>query len=342
MMSKISIIIPCYNVQNYIAQCLDSVIHQTYKNLEIICINDGSLDNTLEILDRYAKDDTRIKLYNQSNKGLSQSRTKGIEYATGEYILFVDSDDWLEVTCLETILEKQDNYDIICFSYFRNFKNVSLSRKFNLEGQFSAADLQRRIIGPLGNELAHIENLDALATVWGKLYKSDKLKGLSFPEVKTIGTWEDGLFNLYVLEKCNNVLIIDQPLYHYRKDNLQSFTSKSKDNLYLKWKHKFELIRLLIEFKDQSYNNALQNRIAISILGLSLTETGSQRNALAKIKNLKSVLEEPVYSSALKNFRLNSLPMQWKIFYSLAKSKSAVGIYILASMIQLIQKLKNL
>lgn len=339
---KISIIIPCYNVQNYIAQCLDSVIHQTYKNLEIICINDGSLDNTLEILDRYAKNDTRIKLYNQSNKGLSQSRTKGIEYATGEYILFVDSDDWLEVTCLETILEKQDNYDIICFSYFRNFKNVSLSRKFNLDGQFSAADLQRRIIGPLGNELTNIENLDALATVWGKLYKSDKLKGLSFPEVKTIGTWEDGLFNLYVLENCNNVLIIDQPLYHYRKDNLQSFTSKSKDNLYQKWLVKFELINRLIKSKESTFHMALQNRIAISILGLALTELGSNRSSRNQIQNLKTFLSEPTYKKALQGFNLDYLPLQWKLFYNLAKRQSAQGVYAITLAIRILQKLKNL
>jgi len=342
MKPKISIIIPCYNVQNYIVQCLDSIINQTYSNLEMICINDGSLDETLNILERYAKNDIRIKLYSQANKGLSKSRSKGIEYATGEYILFVDSDDWLETNCVETVLEKQDDYDIICFSYFRDFKNVSLARKFNLEGQFSAADLQRRIIGPFESELANIENLDSLATVWGKFYKSEKIKNITFPEVSEIGTWEDGLFNLQVLENCNKVLIIDKPFYHYRKDNLQSFTSKSKENLYQKWLVKFELINRLIKSKESTFHMALQNRIAISILGLALTELGSNRSSWNQIQNLKTILSEPTYKKALQGFNLDYLPLQWKLFYNLAKRQSAVGVYALTLAIRILQKLKNL
>lgn len=339
---KISIIIPCYNVQDYIEQCLGSIISQTYINLEIICINDGSTDKTVEILQQFETKDSRIKLYNQSNKGLSKTRSLGIEYATGDYILFVDSDDWLEKDALEIILREASNYDIILFSYFRDFKNVTLAKRLNLDGEFLASELQRKIVGPVGEEIKLIENLDSLVTVWAKLYKSEKIKNITFPEVSEIGTWEDGLFNLQVLENCNKVLIIDQPFYHYRKDNLQSFTSKSKENLYQKWLVKFEMINRLIKSKESTFHMALQNRIAISILGLALTELGSNRSSWNQIQNLKTILSEPTYKKALQGFNLDYLPLQWKLFYNLAKKQYAVGLYALTLAIRIVQKLKNL
>jgi len=101
----LSVIIPVYNVEPYLEQCLDSVINQTYKNLEIICINDGSTDNSLKILEKYQKKDSRIKLINQKNKGLSGARNAGLDVAKGEYIAFVDSDDYLELNAYEEAMK---------------------------------------------------------------------------------------------------------------------------------------------------------------------------------------------------------------------------------------------
>lgn len=338
---KVSIIIPCYNVEDYISQCLDSLTGQTYQDIEIICINDGSTDRTLSIIEKHAVSDARIKLYDQNNKGLSATRTLGIEYAVGDYIMFVDSDDWLELDCLEILMASQKGFDIICFSYFRDFKNITLEKKLYLNGAFSASDLQRRVVGPINEEVRYIENLDSLATVWGKLYRSDKVKGVNFPEINTIGTWEDGLFNLYVLENCKSIFIIDQPLYHYRKDNQSSVTSIFKSDLYKKWLYKFELIDQLIKLKDDSFSVALKNRIAISILGLSFVEIRSNKRIISKLDNLRMILNHPVYDVALKDFKLKELPIHWKIFYAFAKNKSAFGVYLLSTFISTIKKLKN-
>ncbi|PZU84848.1 MAG: glycosyl transferase family 2 [Chryseobacterium sp.] len=341
MNDKISVIIPCYNVQNYIEHCLNSIINQTYENLEIICINDGSTDNTIDILENYQKNNDII-IINQENKGISEARNIGIQNASGVYILFVDSDDWLDVDCIEKISLRKKNYDVVCFSYFRDFKNISIPRKLNLEGEVSASFLQRKIIGPVDQELKEIENLDSLVTVWGKLYKAEKIKNVYFQDVKTIGTWEDGLFNVEMLENCDKILIVDQPLYHYRKDNQQSFTSKAKEGLYQKWLYKFDLIKKLITAKDKIFFDALENRIAISILGLALTEVESRKNAFQKISNLEKILSLPVYTKAIEQLKIDDFPMQWKLFYGLAKRKSAVGIYLLARTIQIIQRIKNL
>lgn len=341
-MEKISIIIPCYNVQKYIEQCLNSIAHQTYTNLEIICINDGSADDTLKIIKEFQKKDDRVYLIDQSNKGLSESRNMGIQNSTGRYIMFVDSDDWLELDTIEYLLNQQKDYDVICFSYFRNFKNVKIPKKFNFEGAFSADFLQRKIVGPIDKELADAENLDALITVWGKLYRADKIKTNSFVDVSEIGTWEDGLFNLNVLKNCENVLIIDKPFYHYRKDNLQSFTSVAKKDLYKKWLIKFEKISNIIINKNSDYQIALQNRIAFSVLGLALTEMNSSSSLLEKNKKLSIILSEPVYRDALECFELKYLPIHWRLFYWFAKNKMSSGILFLTRIIQMIQKMKNI
>jgi len=118
-----SIIIPVYNVEPYLRQCLDSVIHQDYSDYEIICINDGSTDNSLAILKMYSKSDNRIKIINQKNCGLSAARNAGILEATGDYILFLDSDDWLEQNALQILAVKQYGEDLVCFNGRRAFED---------------------------------------------------------------------------------------------------------------------------------------------------------------------------------------------------------------------------
>lgn len=118
-MPKISVIIPVYNVEDYIGQCLDSVINQTFENIEIICVNDGSTDNSLEILNRYAEYDKRIIIINQENKGLSNARNVGIKLAIGKYIYFLDSDDFIDINAFEKLyyIAELDKLDFVSFNY---------------------------------------------------------------------------------------------------------------------------------------------------------------------------------------------------------------------------------
>lgn len=112
-MYKVSIIIPIYNVEQYLAQCLDSVINQTYKNIEIICVNDCSLDNSFRILDEYSKNDKRIKIINRENNGgLSAARNTGLDNASGKYIYFLDSDDWIDLDYIEKMLNAAIKNDV--------------------------------------------------------------------------------------------------------------------------------------------------------------------------------------------------------------------------------------
>ena len=129
--NKISVIIPVYNVEKYLRRCLESVINNTYTNLEIICINDGSSDNSLKILNEYAARDSRVVVFSKSNGGLSSARNKGIKKSTGEYITFIDSDDWVHPQFFEILIQslQNDNTDAaICgFSQVEKYEDTFIN-----------------------------------------------------------------------------------------------------------------------------------------------------------------------------------------------------------------------
>ena len=188
----VSVIIPVYNVERYLAQCLDSVINQTYPNLEIICVNDGSGDGSPDILRRYADEDARIQVIDKANGGVSRARNDALDCARGEYIMFVDSDDWVEPDACENAVNAMREYDadIVMWSYVSETENRS-SRKVIFpettvfEKEEVRAKLHRRFVGAMGEELSHPELVDSLCPVWGKLYRRSliqkrKLRGRLF------------------------------------------------------------------------------------------------------------------------------------------------------------------
>lgn len=342
MKPKISIIIPCYNVQNYIEQCLDSIINQTYSNLEMICINDGSTDNTLDLLQKYERQDPRIKILNQQNKGLSESRNVGVDAAVGQYIMFVDSDDWIDESLITEVLTPDLEADLYCCSYNRVFRNKMLPRVLNLSGSCTAEHLQKRIVGLSGEELSDPSQADSIVTAWGKIYKTQIIKNnkIKFIDTKKIGT-EDALFNIQYLNFAEKVYVKDKPLYFYRRSNVSSLTSNYKPRLFSQWKYLYNLIGQEISNKNIDFKEALNNRICLGVLNLSLNEMNNS-SFVDRYKNIKLILRDEIYKDSFDHFRLNYLPLHWKMFYFLAKKKSTIGVYGMISFINIIQKFKNL
>lgn len=123
-----SIIIPVYNVEHYLRDCLNSVVAQTYQDYEVICVNDGSTDGSLMILDEYVKNSSKIKVITQQNKGLSGARNTGIKAANGDYIFLLDSDDWIEPSTLEILVQKQNGEDLVCFNGRRVFEDGTIEK----------------------------------------------------------------------------------------------------------------------------------------------------------------------------------------------------------------------
>ena len=342
---KISIIVPVYNVEKYLRQCLDSIINQTYDNLEIICINDESPDYSQDILEEYALEDSRVKVINQKNTGLSGARNRGIEVATGEYIMFVDSDDWIDVDTCETAMSiiLKYNVDVVLWSYIREFPNNSKPKVIFEEDLivFSYPEvkqrLHRRFCGLLNEELRDPENADAIVTAWGKLYSTEIIKKnkVQFINTKLIGT-EDALFNFWLFNYVSKAAYINKYFNHYRKDNDDSLTTKYKPELYSQWGYLFDLMEknIVDNHLDETYKQGLNNRIALSILGLGLNVLANNNSYISKIKEIKKIISSERYKSAYKNLTLRYLPVHWKGFYIFAKCGSATAIYILLIIIK--------
>lgn len=331
---KLSIIIPCYNVEKFVQKCANSILMQKGFDCELIFVNDGSIDNTQNALENLAKTDARINIINQENKGLSSARNTGIEAASGELLMFVDADDWLEPNTLDIISKNFRREDLFCFSYNRVFENKIVPRNLKINGVYESSFIQRRIIGLIGDELRDPSQADSLVTAWGKIYKTEIIKRnkISFIDTKMIGT-EDALFNIHYLEFADKVNVLNVPLYNYFKVNNGSLTNLYKPYLFHQWKTLYQKISETTLKKDIDFQKALSNRIALSIIGLGLNETFSDLPFYAKIKKIAVILHDPIYIKAYQNLDMKYFPLHWKLFFCLAKNKFSFGILFLSKII---------
>ena len=217
MDDKITVVVPVYNVENYLRKCLDSIIAQTYKNIEIIVVNDGSTDTSGEICKEFAEIDHRIIYIEQENAGLSAARNTGLENMSGDYVTFVDSDDWIELDYVETLYKKITQYqaDIAVGNYY----------SFNeSEGMFYFHILGDSYYEKVYDNISIFENLYesqemknfALISAWGKLYKARLFEQLRF-DVGKLG--EDGYLNQKIYLLAEKIVYIHKGIYSYRIRN---------------------------------------------------------------------------------------------------------------------------
>ncbi len=344
-MKSVSVIIPVYNVEKYLPKCLDSVIGQSYKELEIICVNDGSPDNSLAVLEAYSEKDNRIKIITQKNQGASIARNTGIAAATGDYMVFLDSDDWIDLEAIEAAVSvaEKNNSDVVMWGYVREFAENSLEKKiFDGDKVFDAnesREIHRRIVGLCGKELASPENADSIVTVWGKLYKASIIKenGLEFVDIKLIST-EDLLFNLHYFGFVKECAFIDKPYNHYRKDNETSLTRSYQAKLFTQWSELYSRIRAYINENNlgEDFHRALDNRICLSMIGLGLNELYNKASHRERIKNIKKFLSSEQYIKAYKDLEFAYFPIHWKLFFKLCQKRLALGVYVLLNVMQLL------
>lgn len=203
----ISVIIPIYNVEEYLDRCIESIINQTFKNLEIILVNDGSTDNCLDICKKWLKIDKRIKLIDKKNGGLSDARNAGMKIAQGEYISFIDSDDSISKDFYEimyTILLKNNSDIVECniIDVYDNIKPKDNNLSDFVEKNYTSFEAIKELV----------KNNDFHQTVWNKLYKKSVISNINFPYRKL---HEDEFFTWKVFKNCTKLTKINCSLYHY-------------------------------------------------------------------------------------------------------------------------------
>lgn len=249
----ISVIIPVYKVEKYVEKCIQSVINQTYENLQIILVDDGSPDNCGKICDEYAKKDHRIEVIHKSNGGLSDARNKGLEIAKGEYIGFVDSDDYIEADMYEVLynLLKQYNADVsICNFYTVSQGKISIKNADNGINEYNRIEILKEILLD--------KNIQSYA--WNKLYKKELFDEIKYPIGKK---YEDIGTTFFLLEKCNKVVVTGKSEYYYinRQDSIVNNVTESTITDYI------ELIMQRYDYIEEnikelsSYNKDYLKRI---------------------------------------------------------------------------------
>jgi len=213
MMSLVSVIVPVYKVEDYLRKCVDSILAQTYKNLEIILVDDGSPDNCGKICDEYALMDKRIKVIHKENGGLSDARNAGLDICTGEYIAFVDSDDWVDEDYIATFMKYAQPDTIVCCGYKRIYLKKSIPHRMLAVKEFSAVEAikvqqeQEIAVSTGASNVNPITN-----AVWNKLYPKKFFDKIKFPVGKV---YEDIYVCFELFLKSQKVVVVPNTTYNY-------------------------------------------------------------------------------------------------------------------------------
>ena len=208
----VSIIVPVYKVEKYIRQCVDSLLAQTYRNIEVILVDDGSPDHCGKICDEYAAKDCRVKVIHQQNGGVSVARQTGIDHATGKYSIHADPDDWVELNMIEELVAKAvaDNADMVICDFYRESKSEKTYDCQNPGDDLSASAVLRKIL----SQQLH-------GSCCNKLVNRSRIEGIGFtPEDLCI--LEDELYNIRILARKIKVSYLPKAFYHYRVENEHS------------------------------------------------------------------------------------------------------------------------
>ena len=322
----ISVIIPVYKVEKHLEKCVDSVINQTYKNLEIILVDDGSPDNCPKICDEYAKKDKRIKVIHKENGGVGSARNKGMEKAVGEYITFVDSDDWLEKNFIQEMLFIINKYkvDYVTCGYYRVYENKKEIINGNLEE--IVIDSKEYV-----NKLLNVQN--GYGFVHMKLIKKEKISSLRFEEKLVVG--EDALFNIQLCKNIDKIVIYNKPLYNYyfntnsvvRKYNNEYCNNYLKSMIYMS-----EYIRK--NYKSENVIQNLYNYIAYHVLLICVNYCYHPDNPNKGRKLLVETVKIDLFKEAINNSNYNGLSVSRKISLFTLKYK----LYFLMSLICIIRQ----
>jgi len=284
---EISIIVPCYNVENYVEKCLTSLINQTFKDIEIILINDGSTDNTSAILKDFAQKDSRIKIVNQENSGLSKTRNVGIDLAQGRFVAFVDSDDWVDETFFEKLYNSivKADADIACATIIRYREK---SQKYRVHYT------EERVYTALADKIKAC-SIPKCCYVWNKLYKTELVKTHKFTEKVY---FEDVLWTPEVLKCSGKLVTVPDTNYYYRvnsKSIVKRPTAKKQEDSYNAKKY---IIRFFeknnLELSKKDYNVTKSIKYLLNVPIIKVKENKNKETVL-----FLGIL--PVWRKTLKN-----------------------------------------
>ncbi|MCR2823821.1 glycosyltransferase family 2 protein [Lederbergia panacisoli] len=333
MFPFVSVIIPVYNSEKSLGYCIDSLINQTYKDIEIIIINDGSTDNSEKIAQEYENKDLRVKVITKINGGVSSARNMGIKEALGEYILFVDSDDSIELDSIERLHEIYliKKYDTIIFNY-NNVYNTKVvkNESFLINGfkidKNSKMDLYDFCV-----------KSSKLAPCWNKLHKSTIIKNHELYFREDMICAEDALFSMEFLTYIESGIFIDIPLYNYVRDNTSAVNKYDYRYMYSTMLFLNSLRKLLKQWgiNTDKYNRILDDRIIHSIFGkMNLIYNAPNLKTLkSKYIEFFKIIKDKEILKLLNTKEGDKLRLTYRFQWQLIRKNQYLGCFIISMFI---------
>ena len=353
MDNKISIIVTIYNTpEKYLRKCIESIINQTLKEIEIILVNDGSSENIKNICKEYQKKDNRIKLINQKNMGESVARNVGIKNSTSRNITFVDSDDWIEPNmCLELIKyinSIEQNYDIIIFNCYVDYNKKHIKNNFYPKVDLlSKEDIEEIQLQNIEKGITKYYPPETNISVpWSKVYNKDFIRKNNLKFVPNIIRMPDAIFNMEAFENADKIYVLQEYLYHYQKNDFSICQRYSKDTIkYYETYIKFVKDYIKKYNKNERFIDTLNLKIITSI-DVYMYNYFFHKNNPKKLeevkKEFKELLNGEIYKSAIKDVKIQYLSLYQRLVLNNAKKKRILNLKLLKSIKEILKKLKHL
>jgi len=338
----ISVIVPVYKTEKYLHRCVESILMQTYKNLEIILVDDGSPDKCPKICDEYAKKDNRIKVIHKQNGGLASARNAGLDIATGCYISTVDSDDWIESQTYETTMAimQEHNPDLIKWSYYKvSGENKKIAKKINYTSGFLYGDDKEKFLLDTLSSQAMGNNIVTC------LFKREIIinKRIHIPE--NISMEEDLYFLTSYLLNCNNVYILPNVfLYNYfqnQQSMTKSYSDKYRDSILIAVKEMKQLLKKTNSNSENLYK-AYMSRLVETIFYLIMIIEKSNKSLLEKEQELKEFIMNPDIGVYISNVLIKKYSFYKKIIFYLVKKGFYKTTFIVMNLLLFMYKLRNI
>lgn len=323
-----SIVVPIYNVEMFLEQCINSIIAQTYDHFELILVDDGSTDNSAKMCDLYQEKDARVRVVHKKNGGLVSARKAGIAVAQGDYAVCVDSDDWIDENHLLELKKVIDKYkpDVICFDHFEVNHGEAATRSIPFRrGIYTKDDIVREVYPHLirdrkGNAFP--------PAIWAKAFAMDlyRLEQLSVDDRIKIG--EDASCIIPCIAKANSIYILDKALYYYRRNNI-SMTKVKKP---ISWDGP-DLIEThlwnRLQNPDEDMQNQIRRRTIQSLFNVIKTQFYTEEKYAATVAKIKEQLQRPVYTKAIMDSHFVFLSATG-VFHFFLKHRIFMPFYVLS------------
>ena len=297
----VSVVIPVFNVEKYLRECLDSVIQQSYSNLDIIIVDDGTKDNSGKIADEYEKIDPRIRVVHKENKGVASARNVGIELAKGEFIVFIDSDDWVSTDYVDYLmyLQKVSDSDMCFTSEFFTQKTDFQVKKESVK-TITAEEAATMLLSPY-----------VVVGTYNKIYRLSWLKEKNIKQNEELFSGEGLHFIVLAAQNANHVTISNKKIYYYRRNVAESATTKFNINMFLNNEYSLELIEKSSIVNGEKYRTMLELfKTNLMMSGMeAIINNRSMRECRIQYKNWKSNVKR----ASKEMLSSREVPMRFKI-----------------------------